>query len=366
MKRTLACILFLIALGLHAQDTSVVFRLYLVGDAGEHAKPGKALRLLGQELDGRDSAAVVLLGDNAYPRGFNPKAYSHYPFRDTAAAARLFAQLRQLKNFHGSAYVVPGNHDWLAQKRKGAWALAREESETKVFLADSCPYLENPRDERFLPSGQQHGPVAVEPFAGFRLVALDTQWPLQGCIKGGGGCMTAGKRKRAVKQMAHNLDSLLTDAAAKKEQVIIVAHHPLYTNGEHSGHLKLLHALIDYTPMKIFGWLGVDRLLSQDMIHPRYKRMRKALLPVIEKHGNVIYASGHDHNLQYFDDKKSNRYIVSGAGSKKSKLRKKQKFPSKYQQDKLTGFFCVEFLKNGQKRIVVYTGDGAKAVLETY
>jgi len=365
LRRTLQFLLLFFPLLLSAQDTSVVFRLYLAGDGGDGERPGPALLQLGKELEGRDSAAVIFLGDNSYP-GLHPKYYSRHPFRDVHGCNKLFAQLAQLKRFEGSAYVIPGNHDWLQQRRNGAASLERQEREVKLFLADSCSFLLNPSAERFLPSAQTPGPVAVQPFPGFRLIALDTQYPLQNCIKSGPGQMNARKRKRVLKKMAHELDSLITEAKTKNEQIIIAGHHPMYTNGEHAGHLWILHGLVDYTPLKIFGWLGVDRPLSQDMVHPRYRRMRKYLLPVLEKHGDLLYVSGHDHNLQYLTDAKSNHYLVSGAVSKKDKLKKKQKFPSKFQEDKQTGFFCVEFLKNGQRRIIAITADGAQRVVDTF
>lgn len=366
MKHVLSCIFFLLVTLAQAQDSSVVFRFYFIGDAGDNSKPGPALQQLGKQLNGLDSAAVAFLGDNIYPHGFNPKAYRTYPFKDTAAYNRLHAQLSQLKNFRGSAYVIPGNHDWLAQRRNGSWALQREEMETKIFLADSCPYIKNPRDERFLPSGQKPGPVAVRPAPGICLITLDTQYPLQGCIRGGEGQMTAGKRKRVLKKMSAGLDSLITDAKSKNEQVIVAAHHPMYTNGGRPRYLRVMQVMITYTPLRILGWAGADRPLSQGMEHPRYKRMRKAFIPVLEKHGNLVYVSGHDHNLQYITDAKNNHYVISGAGSKKSRLRKKARVVSRFQENTQTGFMTIEFLKNGKKRLILYRGDGTSQVLDTF
>ncbi len=366
MKYLFSGILWLFALTAGAQDTSVVFRFYFIGDAGDNAKPGPALQLLGSQLNGLDSAAVAFLGDNVYPHGFNPKAYNSYPFKDTAAYNRLHAQLMQLKNFRGSAYIIPGNHDWLAQRRNGAQALLREELETKIFIADSCPYIKNPRDERFLPSGQKPGPVAVRPAPGICFIVMDTQYPLQGCIRGGEGQMTAGKRKRVLKTMSRALDSLITDAESKNEKVIVSAHHPMYTNGGRPRYLGVMQVLITYTPLRIMGWAGLDRPLSQGMEHPRYKRMRKAIIPVLEKHGNLLYVSGHDHNTQYIAGAKNNRYIISGSGSKKSRLRKKERVPSRFQENTQTGFVVVEFLKNGKQRLVVYRADGSSQVLDTF
>lgn len=370
MKSRLFILVLLFPVFLAAQEEKVIFRLFLAGDAGEDGKPGPALQLLGENLKGQDSAAVLFLGDNIYPSGYDPGKFDDYPFTDTAADARLHAQLMQLKTFHGAAYVIPGNHDWRAQRKSGAYSLRREETAVKNFMADSCPFLVNPRTERFLPAAQGPGPVAVSPFPGFRLIVLDSQWPLQSCIRDGGGQMSPGKRKRALKKMAHELDSLLDLADKNGEKAIVAMHHPLFTNGRHRGHLFLLHGLVTYTPLKIFGWMGVDRLLSQDMNHPRYKRMRRAILPVLLRHKDLTFVSGHDHNLQCFTDPDTaavkmngHLFIVSGAGSKREKLKKKKKFNARYADDTQTGFFCVEYLEGGKRRVVVYGSKDGKRVL---
>jgi hypothetical protein len=63
------------------------------------------------------------------------------------------------------------------------------------------------------------------------------------------------------------------------------------------------------------------------------------LLRLLHTHHNIIYAAGHDHNLQYFPVK-GNHYLVSGSGSKTAFVKKggKEIFTHEHK-----GFFVVDF-----------------------
>ncbi|MGB0368223.1 MAG: hypothetical protein ACPGD8_02390, partial [Flavobacteriales bacterium] len=83
---------------------------------------------------------------------------------------------------------------------------------------------------------------------------------------------------------------------------------------------------------QLFGLIGLNRALVQDIPQPRYKRIRNRILSVLNKYPGVIYVSGHDHNLQYLN-KDGVHYLVSGAGSKRSSL-KGDKYGATYMDDR--------------------------------
>ncbi|MGZ4061228.1 MAG: hypothetical protein ACXVPU_19510, partial [Bacteroidia bacterium] len=190
------------------------------------------------------------------------------------------------------------------------------------------------------------------------LVIIDTQWFLHVYKKNYNGSV-----KQTKKMFYNQLDSILAYASNDNEQVIITAHHPMYTNGEHSRARQPLRFFINYTPFRIFGLAGLNRLLSQDIAEPKYRRMRNKILASINKYNNITYASGHDHNLQYFKEGKSG-YIVSGSGSKLSPLQKKKKFDSVFQDDSKTGFFELEYSPEGTHTTAVYRVGEEKKVLD--
>jgi predicted phosphodiesterase len=341
--------LFLFFCSLSFAQTNLPYSVYLVGDAGEDTVPGKALLLLKEQLLLNPNSAVVFMGDNVYPSGLKLKSKN--------SIAHLESQLQILNEYKGQVYFVPGNHDWDAQGPKGLKILKDEETYVGNYLQKNSICL-NKDSHAFLPVNGLPGPESVMLNDKLRLIIIDTQWFLHAYKKNHIGTV------KHTKQLFYaRLDSLLSFSKNNNEQVIITGHHPMYTNGAHSKSRQPLRFLINYTPFQIFGLMGLNRLLSQDIAQPKYKRMRSKILASIKKYDNVIYASGHDHNLQYFK-KGTNSYIVSGSGSKLSSLQKRKKNDSVFQDDKKTGFFEIQYSVDGKSTTLVYRVGEEKKVLD--
>ena len=93
--------------------------------------------------------------------------------------------------------------------------------------------------------------------------------------------------------------------------------------------------------------------------------MRNKMLKSFNQYDNIVYAAGHDHNLQCFKHGK-NRYIVSGAGSKLTPFNKKKKFDSVFQDDTKTGFIKIQYAADGSKTTIVYRVGEKEKLLEGY
>lgn len=319
-------------------QSNAFFSVYLVGDAGKDTSPGEALLMLKKELLLNPNSAVVFLGDNVYPNGMKV---------DEHARLCLESQLQILKEYKGKVYFIPGNHDWASQTYKGLKVLKAEQLYVQSYLRNNTS-VANKNDKTFLPENGLPGPETLMLSGGLRLVIIDTQWFLHFYKK------NKIISKRNTKELFYQkLDSILSFAKQNGEQVIVAAHHPLYTNGEHSRSLQPIRFLVNYTPFQIFGIFGLNRLFSQDMEQPRYKKMRKRILKSLNKYDNILYASGHDHNLQYFEHN-GNRYSVSGAGSKFESLRKNKKFDSLFEDDTQTGFMKLDYSKNKKGDLIIY------------
>ncbi|MBK8501152.1 MAG: BamA/TamA family outer membrane protein [Saprospiraceae bacterium] len=121
-----------------------------------------------------------------------------------------------------------------------------------------------------------------------------------------------------------------------------------------------------YLPLPGFIYTGYRKYFGniQDLAHPEYKRFRETLIDLFKDYPNVIYAAGHEHNLQYFE-KDSLHHIISGGGGEGTYIaRKKGKTDFAYQS---LGFSKLSFYSNGnvwmefispdstQKGKVVYT-----------
>lgn len=350
MKHFLKYIFLLFLFQSPAQDV-IQHKVYLVGDAGEDTIPGKALLMLKEELIANPNSSVIFLGDNVYPSGLkknNKKSVLH-----------LESQLQILNEYKGSVFFIPGNHDWEAQKINGLNILKDQENYVMDYLKNNSSVL-NKEQTTFLPKDGLPGPETIMLRDHLRLIIIDTQWFLHFYKKN-----TTGSKKETKQLFYKQLDSLLAFAKTNQEQVIIAAHHPIYSNGQHAKAKQPFRFLVNCTPFQIIGLLGINRLYSQDLSQPRYKKMRKQMLCIFNKYDNIVFASGHEHNLQCFKEK-GNHYVVSGSGSKCSHLMKRNRFDSVFQDDKTTGFIKLEYAEEKYKSTTIYRVGEKEMILDGY
>ncbi|MDF2438962.1 MAG: hypothetical protein K0Q95_3338 [Bacteroidota bacterium] len=350
MKFLVFLVLLFSGFTVFAQEVST-FSVYLIGDAGEDTASGKALLMLKEEISQDRQSAVIFLGDNVYPDGFSPG--------DINSVKRLNSQLSVLKTYQGSAFFIPGNHDWNAQKRNGLKKIKQQEAFVNTYI-QNFTNVRNKSDVAFLPSNGLPGPSSVMLTDSVRLIILDTQWFLHVHKRN-----KEGSIKKTKKLCYLRLDSLLAYSKTHDQQVIVAAHHPLYTNGEHARKIKPLRFLFTYTPFRLFAVFGVQRFLSQDLAQTSYRKMRTELLNIFNRYNNIIYVSGHDHNVQCFREI-GNRYIVSGNGSKRSRLLKKKTFNSIFQDDSTMGFVKLEFGLDKKLITKIYRAGMDVEILEGY
>jgi len=315
--------------------------LALVGDLGAVATDGRdpVMNLLQGWLQETGVAGtVVILGDNVYPTGL--PAPTH-PGR-AEAEHRLNAQLNVLRSYAGRVVMLSGNHDWNKGRRDGYEYLLRQEA----YVRDHLPAA------HYLPPRGCPGPVVQQLTDEVVLVVLNTQWWVQQGPRPLGpayGC-TATTSREPFEELRNVLQQ------HQGQQIVVAGHHPLYSNALHGGkfttkqHVFPLLAVHKraYLPLPVIGSLfpAYRRVVgaAEDMAHPRYRAMRRRLLRVLRDFPNVVYAAGHDHNLQYFQ-RRQGHYLVSGSGSKTAFVQKGGKATFTHEHK---GFFVLEFYENGE------------------
>lgn len=258
-------------------------RLVLIGDAG--APPSEATVLdeaaawIAQHAAPTD---VVFLGDNYYPER-----------TDERVEAVLGRQLGVLPS-PGRVRFVAGNHDWYEHGygRRGRFDRARIDT-----LAARAGALWQP------PPGEL-GPALLElPELKdrVRVLAIDSErWRL---------AAAACEREQEQEQCAalRGAEEGLRDASARADapRVIVVAHHPLRTVGEHGG--------------CEISWLRrVLKIGGQDVHAPAYQAYIASLTRALRPHPPLLFAAGHDHSLQFARDAALGPQLVSGAGANRS------------------------------------------------
>lgn len=293
-------------------DASPTHELLLIGDTGDprDAPLEPALRLL-QTLRQQAAApsTTLFLGDNIYPRGILPDGA---PGADKARRL-LGIQLDAMQGLPGQTVFVPGNHDWNHDRPDGALHLSLQQSLVVGALgADAFP----------LAPGQP-GPLVQRLDSSLVLVLIDTGWFIY---------------RPRVDEPTFEADSeaffrAIADTVASyaDARVVVAAHHPLYSNGQHSGRYPFrshIFPLIElrswaFVPLPVLGTLAFayvarNGLTPQDLGHPRYRALRDGLERAFAGHPDLIYAAAHDHNLQYVPAGRSEarlHTLVSGSGS---------------------------------------------------
>jgi len=290
--------------------------LYLIGDTGTDKNFNQVQQYIFADLQKRlaiadTNTSIVFLGDNIYPAGL-PELTDH---KRKQAEKKINNQLNFLDDFKGKAYFIPGNHDWNQMSPGGLNAIKRQES-----------YVENYNKNvsiSFSPDNGCGDPVVKHINDELCYIFIDTQWWLQNWEK-----EESINEDCSIKSRDEFLNALrkIFEINSNKKMVLLM-HHPLFSNGEHGGkfawhtHLFPLRTLNEklWIPLPILGSLQpVVRGLGgikQDIPNQRYQQLKKGILQAAANNKFVIFASGHDHSLQYFD-KGNQHFIISGAGSK--------------------------------------------------
>jgi predicted phosphodiesterase len=313
----------------------------MLGDAGEDtAFSSQVLNGLKSRLESdQTQSGVIFLGDNLYPMGLHKKSNS----KRAEDELRLNAQLDVVKNYAGKVIFVPGNHDWKSGHKNGLDYVLRQEKYIKKYLN---------KKNVFYPGKGCPGPKEVQLAPGLLLLIIDTQWWLHQYKK------AIGERDGCEVNNHEEFSELFKDMLKKyrDQNVIVAGHHPLYSNGNHGGNFKFKDHLFPltakykkaYVPLPFLGsvyplyrkFIG----LKQDLSHPIYQDMRRALEKEMNEYDNVIYVAGHEHNLQY-THKKNIHHVISGSASKVTTLNNNQSLNFGTAQ---RGYSKISYYENGE------------------
>ncbi len=329
-----------------AQPDSVALDLLLIGDAGLPAPGGEpVLKALGQVVSWDPKRTfVVFLGDNIYPAGMPDSAGAY-----RAEAERIInTQIDALRSAGVRGLFVPGNHDWEAGGSAGWSEVVRQER-----------YVTH-RGEgmvAFAPAHGCPGPVALDFGQTLRVVALDTQWWLHAGPKprGRGSPCRAGTEREVVDSIRGVLRS------AGDRPVVVVAHHPLVSGGHHGGYFDWPSYLFPLHPWARMG----GYFANQDVSGTEYRRMTTALSGAFAENPPLVYAAGHEHNLQVLKRDPARYLLVSGAGIYGHTTAVRAITGSQYAR-RASGFMRITFLNDGRARLAVLVVDAAGKATEDF
>ena len=295
--------------------------LFLIGDAGE-SDP----REIGAPLDSLTAHAavapernvIVFLGDNVYDDGIPEVGEAQF----ADARRRLEAQVHAVPP-GVRAIFIPGNHDWGHEGAYGLYSIRLQERLIANLAAG--------RDIRLLPGDGCPGPVPID-IGRLRLIVLDTQWWLHDYIV----------RDSSVRCTSTTISGVTSElrrevkAPGSGRVVVVAAHHPLMTGGEHGGYCGATG------PFRRFAGL------SQDVMSGSNRRMRDSIESAFRESIPLVYAAGHDHSLQVLRSGRKAPYVlVSGAGSAGKVSCAVRLRESLYTSPHRNGFMRLDIMRGG-------------------
>ncbi len=338
---------------------SVATSLFLIGDAGNPRPDDPVLAALSKAIAADPARSVaVFLGDNIYPRGLPPAGS---PDR-TEMESRLDAQIDTALSHRARALFVPGNHDWGG---RGGWEAVKRQGEYVARRGAPTTAL--------LPSGGCPGPAVLDYEETLRLIALDTQWWLQTSTKPVHPTSTCPADSEG--EVLQQLEQGIREAAGRR--VVVVGHHPLASGGLHGGHFGWRDHIFPLRGRKSWLWIPLPGLGSlypaarrggvtgQDFAGARNRRMREAIAGVFARAAPLVYAAGHDHNLQVLKGKDVKYLLVSGAGHF-GHLSRAAWTPATAFAREESGFMRLDVARDGGVRLAVIAVDARAQAREVF
>ncbi|TDH25102.1 metallophosphoesterase [Segetibacter sp. 3557_3] len=342
-----AILTFLLPAIAFTQD-SLQARIILIGDAGD-LKNGRHPVI--SAVKGRtkfdEKTTVVYLGDNLYLTGLPDEQAPIYDIRRQI----LDTQVLIAGKSKSKVYFIPGNHDWERGHAGGYAAILREEAYINAIGNSNV---------QFYPGGGCGGPVEISVSNDVTMVIFDSQWWIHPFDKPGIESDCPNKTKTEV---LSQLEDIL--ARNSKKFVILACHHPFKSYGPHGGNYGLKQHIFPltemwpklYVPLPVIGSIypiarGVFGT-PQDLRHPAYANMIKEVENVAKQHPNLVFVSGHEHNLQLIRDS-SFTYIISGSGTKSTRVTSanKKRLPFSTSEN---GYAVLEVSKNKNVDVAFYT-----------
>ena len=327
-------------------NKEITHTFYLIGDAGVSpiGEMNSALKIFKNKLDkASKNSTAIFLGDNIYPAGLPDPKDSTAAYR--VAKNHLDAQLKTLENFKGKPLFIPGNHDWY---NEGLVGLERQEKYIEKMLGDK---------EAFQP--ENGCPIEVLDINDkLAVIVIDTQWYLTNWDKHpniNDKCEIKSKERFFLE-----LEDVIK--GNRQKTTLIAMHHPMTSYGPHGGQFSLKQQFYPKklpVPVPVFGtFINVLRRTSgasnADLQNKRYRNLVKRVTTLAQYSEKVIFASGHEHTLQYIIENNIPQ-IVSGSGAKKgvTRLLNGSQFSTGHM-----GYATLEVYADGSSRVRFY-GAGA-------
>jgi hypothetical protein len=296
---------------IYAQQTDC-FSILITGNTNDELNNSSLRAEWQKQLNESNNIACLFTGNTINSKG-NPQL----PFDGTDSEIPIL--------------IAPGKAEWLNGTGNG-----------KEFLIQ----LETELPEKFempvyLPEAACPGPKEIILGEHVVVILLDTYWWVHKFDRRFNKCGIESQSD-VLLQIE---DAIRRNYSSK--HVVLAGSHSLKSFGNTSGYFSLKQWLLE-TPKTFFRKLPGTSIDNQ---HPDFRGFRNGVLSILEKYPDVLYVSGGEANLQYFQYKKSH-FVISGAWGKPEYVRKNLAEFGASQ----TGFARLDFNANGECSLTFSSG----------
>jgi hypothetical protein len=280
----------------------------MVGDLGyDYARGLTTLDAMVRAMPpGKKKSSLMLLGDITGKKGLLKQGGEERDQLD--AISKLLSQVP------GKVFYTPGENE-----------LGRDGDFGSLDRLED--YFEDNEEKfgkkvNFMPNKQCSGPDDEEIFERVGLIGINTAWYLADWTRDEEVSEGCDYRNRDAMMAA-----LVDEIKGYRDQVkIIMMHHPTQSNGNRGGKFSLVQHLFPladvipgaYIPLPVVG--SIIRAVqgvgggTRDVQNLRYQRFINKLKTGIDDEANIIFVSGHEHNMMLVHEKEYMQ-IVAGSGS---------------------------------------------------
>ena len=305
-------LLLLFSSGNLYSQSKIKSSLFLAGNTGIDKQSTEFSNFIDEVTNINHEYSFVYLGNfSTFELKNNEKEFSFFPGKINNSDARLMFSM--------------GPEEWKTGKKHAKHvirSLHEKFPDNEVYTTDwGCP-----------------GPTEIDINDQLTVILIDTYWWLNTDDVRYGKCGI---------EEDQNVFIWLQDALRRNQDktVVVAGHHPLKSFGAHGGILPLPVHILGFPYSFFKNFIGG----RTDLSHPEYKNLTEQLHSILNQFPNVIYASAHENNMQYFQFDNIHQ-IISGSLQKQSYVNKKPEFGSNK-----AGISRLDIYENGDVVLNFYT-----------
>lgn len=229
--------------------------------------------------------------------------------------------------------ITPGKAEWLNGSKQGKEFIIKLESELSGKLKKPV----------YFPEAACPGPKEIVLDEHVVVLLLDTWWWVHKFDRRFNKCDIESQADVLIQ---------IEDAIRRhyhSKHIILAGHHSLKSFGNTSGYFSSKQWILE-TPKTFFRKLPGT---SRDNQYPDFKGFRNGMLSILKKYPDVIYVSGGEANLQYFQNEKTH-FVISGSWNKRGEYVRKNlpEFGSSAH-----GFARLDFGSDGVCSLTYFSGE---------